>query len=90
MGSIPGLERSLGGGNGNPPRYSCLENSKDRGAWRATERGVAKNQTQVSMLCTHCVYFNATLPTGPALSFSFCVQKSSLYMFLSIPALKIG
>ena len=70
--------------------YFCLENSKDRGAWRATERGVAKNQTQVSMLCTHCVYFNATLPTGPALSFSFCVQKSSLYMFLSIPALKIG
>ena len=29
---IPGLERSLGGGNGNPFPYSCLENSMDRGA----------------------------------------------------------
>ena len=33
-GSIPGLGRSPGGGNGNPLQYSCLENSMDRGAWR--------------------------------------------------------
>ena len=33
MGSIPGLGRSPGGGNGNPPKYSCLENSMDRGPW---------------------------------------------------------
>ena len=32
-GSIPGLGRSLGEGNGNPPQYSCLENPMDRGAW---------------------------------------------------------
>ena len=32
-GSIPGLERSSGGGNGNPLQYSCLENPMDRGAW---------------------------------------------------------
>ena len=31
-GSIPGSGRSLGGGNGNPTQYSCLENSMDRGA----------------------------------------------------------
>ena len=31
-GSIPGLRRSPGVGNGNPFRYSCLENSNDRGA----------------------------------------------------------
>ena len=30
-GSIPGSERSPGGGNGNPLQYSCLENSIDRG-----------------------------------------------------------
>ena len=30
-GSIPGLERSPGEGNGNPLQYSCLENSMDRG-----------------------------------------------------------
>ena len=35
-GSIPGWGRSPGGGNGNPLRYSCLENSVDRGAWWAT------------------------------------------------------
>ena len=34
--SVPGSARSLGGGNGNPLQYSCLENPLDRGAWRAT------------------------------------------------------
>ena len=32
-GSIPGLRRSSGEGNGNPLQYSCLENPMDRGAW---------------------------------------------------------
>ena len=36
MGLIPVLERACGGGNGNPLQYSCLENSMDRKAWRAT------------------------------------------------------
>ena len=36
MGSIPGLGRSPGEGNGNPPQCSCLENPMERGAWRAT------------------------------------------------------
>ena len=34
--------------NGNPLQYSCLENPVDRGAWRATVHGFAKNQTQLS------------------------------------------
>ena len=34
--SIPGSGRSPGGDSGNPLQYSCLENSMDRGAWRAT------------------------------------------------------
>ena len=41
-GSIPGLGRSPGGGNGNPPQYSCLENSMDRGDWWVTVHGVTK------------------------------------------------
>ena len=45
MSSIPGLGRSHGEGNGNPLQYSCLENSMDRGAWRATVLGVTKSQT---------------------------------------------
>ena len=32
-GSVPGLERSPGEGNGTPLQYSCLENSMDGGAW---------------------------------------------------------
>ena len=48
VGSIPGSERSPGGGHGNPLQYSCLENSMDRGAWQAENHGVAKSQTQLS------------------------------------------
>ena len=33
LGSIPGLGRFSGEGNGNPLQYSCLENPMDRGAW---------------------------------------------------------
>ena len=47
-GLIPGLGRSPGGGNGNPPQYSCLENAMDRGAWQATVHGVAKSLTDTT------------------------------------------
>ena len=47
-GSIPGLEKSPGEGNGSPLQYSCLENSVDRGAWPPTVHGVTKSQTQLS------------------------------------------
>ena len=42
LGSIPGLRRSSGEGNGNPLQYSCLENPMDRGAWQATVHGVTR------------------------------------------------
>ena len=42
IGSIPGLGRCLEEENGYPLQYSCLENSMDRGAWRAT---VQESQT---------------------------------------------
>ena len=44
-GSDLGLERSSGGGHGNPLQYSCLENLMDRRAWQATIHKVAKSQT---------------------------------------------
>ena len=45
LGSIPGLGRSPGEGNGNPLQYSCLENPTEGGAWWATVHGVAKSWT---------------------------------------------
>ena len=41
-GSIPGLGRSPGKGNGDPLQYSCLGSPIDKGAWRAAVHGVAK------------------------------------------------
>ena len=37
LGSVPELKRCPGEGNGYPLQHSCLENSKDRGAWQATQ-----------------------------------------------------
>ena len=45
MGSMPGLGKSPGEGNGYPLQYSCLENPMDRRAWQATVYGVRKSQT---------------------------------------------
>ena len=45
LSSIPGLGRFPGEGNGYALQYSCLENSKDRGAWQATVRGIIKSWT---------------------------------------------
>ena len=47
LGSIPGLGRSPGEGNGNPLQYSCLENPMDGGAWWATVYGVAKSRKRL-------------------------------------------
>ena len=52
-GLIPGSGRSFKEGNGNPLRYSCLENSMDREAWRATVHGVAKSWILLSDSHTH-------------------------------------
>ena len=48
LGSIPGLRRSPGEGNGSPPQYFCLENPMDRGAWWASVHGVSKSRTRLS------------------------------------------
>ena len=59
-GSIPGLGKSPGEGNGYPLQYSRLENSMDRGAWQAMVASLvaqlvrnlpAMQETQVQSLC---------------------------------------
>ena len=53
-GLIPGLGKSLAGGNGNPLQYCCLENPMDTRVWRAAVHGVAKIWTHLSnCACTH-------------------------------------
>ena len=61
-GLILGWGRSPGGGHGNPFQYYCLENSMDRGAWRATVHGVTKSQIKLSNF--HSL---STLVTHPSL-----------------------
>ena len=52
LGSIPGLQRSPGGGNSNPLQYSCLGNSMDRGAWWATSPWGHKESDTTECLST--------------------------------------
>ena len=57
VGLIPGWGRSLGEGNGNPLRYSCPENSMDRGAWWATVHGVTElDMIECMCTCTHTIF----------------------------------
>ena len=56
LGSITGLERSPGEGNGYPLHYSCLENPMDRGAWWPTVHGAARSQIQLSDYTCIIVY----------------------------------
>ena len=55
-GLISSLERSPGGGHGNLLQYSCLENPRDRGAWRTTVHSFAESQTWLEQLSTHAQY----------------------------------
>ena len=55
-GSIPGLRRSPGEGNGNPFLSSCLENSVDRGAWQASCKELQRvgyDWTRIRKTCVH-------------------------------------
>ena len=47
LGSVPGLGRVPGKGNGNPRLYACLENPMDRGAWCTTDHVATKSWTRL-------------------------------------------
>ena len=58
LGSIPGLGRSPGEGNGKPLQYSCLENPMDRGAWRAYSPQGCKESDTTEQLNFHFNFQN--------------------------------
>ena len=75
QGSIPGLGRSPGGGNGNRLQYSCLENPMDRGTWWVTVHRTAKTQTCLNQPATHThmqIIFSASLAAAAAKSIQLC------------------
>ena len=81
FGSILRSGRSFGVGHGNSLQYSCLENSMDRGAWRATVQGVTKRQTQLNDWAhTHTTVFASVLKLMPR----------NLILFLRVKALKVS
>ena len=72
LGSIPGLARSPGEGNGYPLQYSCLK-SMDRGAWWATVHGVSKEsstneQLKLSLWDSQVALVVKTLPASVRLN----------------------
>ena len=82
LGLMPELGRSPGGGNGNPPQYSCLENFMDRGAWWSTVHGAAKSwirlithtSTQArgnDLPCDYCGYSKAKWVMDAVHTFNF-------------------
>ena len=81
-GSIPGLRRSPGEGNGNPLRYSCLENPMDRGAWQATVLWITRVQ-HVHHLITKVIYYISRLCLPLDSTFhegrGFCLFSSWMY-----------
>ena len=75
MGSIPGLGRSLGGGQGNPLQYLCLENPIDRGVWWATAHRVAKSQSHLKRLRTCTLWQKTSLSFHTIFRESYSNQK---------------
>ena len=71
LGSISGLGRSLGGGNGNSLQYSCLGNSMDRGAWRATYSPWGHKELEATKRPRH------TTPEVPYLA--FCLVHLNMF-----------
>ena len=95
VGSIPGLGRSPGGGNGNPLQYSYLEKSMDRGAWWAAvwrrEESDTTEHTRTFwttvllsnlplIICIGLMFFSFRAPSRVMLSFTHYLVK----MYLSI------
>ena len=94
-GLIPGLERSPGGGHGNPLKYSCLENPKDRGAWVDTVHGVTKRQAELKQFNTHihkyitCYQQGQVKMSSTILYLLVHIKKQKHFIWFSLICLRI-
>ena len=77
-GSIPGLGRSTGEGNGHPLQYSCLGNPKDGGAWWATVHGVAESDTTEGLYFSKITLFYNTASHFSKSYISYCIQIAAM------------
>ena len=75
----------VGEGHGNPLQYSCLENTRDRGAWWDAIYGVAQSRTRLKWLSSSSVYGNPNLPIYPPLTL-----PADIHIFLFVPSFEIG
>ena len=71
---IPGLGRSPAEGNSYPLQYSCLGNSMNRGAWKATVHGVTKScdMTESLSLSQDSLPLNMNKRAGKTTLFRIC------------------
>ena len=84
LGSVPGLGRFPGDGNGNPLQYSCLENPMEGGAWQATVHGVAKSRTSLSdfMMTTMITIVKTVLGRSPPPGLYTDKNRNTMPVFL--------
>ena len=85
LGSISGLGRSPGGGNGNLLQYSCLGNPTDRGVWQAKVHG--SQRVRHDWVHTYLYFqrgFFSPLPSGCGTSFALWIFPCCHYLFSSL------
>ena len=81
LGSIPGLGRYPGEGNGNPLHYSCPEKSMDREAWWAKVHGGHKELDMTDQL----TFTNTTYRTEAV---TYCTKSFNFSVYFQVVLLK--
>ena len=82
VGSIPGLGRSPGGGDGNPLQYPCLKNFLDRRSWQGAAHGVAESWTRLSAQAKPPSLLTPPLEWYPCYTWWICFDTSHSFSLL--------
>ena len=81
------MHACIGEGNGNPLQYSCLENSRDEGAWWAAVYGVAQSWTRLKRLSSSSSSSNAIMKSKRC--HSYVVGEPEVRIVVSVPELQL-